>query len=44
MKENKYSWHECKDCKTMQLVPIEVHGNIEHKGGISEMKAKNKEV
>ena len=42
--ENKYTWHECKDCKTMQLVPIEVHGNIEHKGGISEMKAKNKEV
>ena len=44
MKENRYSWHECKDCKTMQLVPIEVHGNIEHKGGISEMKAKNKQV
>lgn len=44
MKENRYSWHECKDCKTMQLVPIEVHGNIEHKGGISEIKAKNKEV
>ena len=42
--ENKYTWHECKDCKTMQLVPIEVHGNIEHKGGISEMKTKNKEV
>ena len=42
--ENKYTWHERKDCKTMQLVPIEVHGNIEHKGGISEIKTKNKEV
>ena len=42
--ENKYTWHERKDCKTMQLVPTEVHGNIEHKGGISEIKAKNKEV
>ena len=39
MKENKYTWHECKDCKTMQKVPTEVHGNISHSGGISEVKA-----
>lgn len=31
--ENKYTWHECKDCKTMQKVPTEVHGNISHSGG-----------
>lgn len=37
-KENKYTWHECEDCKTMQLVPSEVHGNISHSGGISEYK------
>lgn len=37
-KENKYTWHECEDCKTMQLVPSEVHGNIPHSGGISEYK------
>jgi hypothetical protein len=37
-KENKYTWHECKDCKTMQKVPTEVHGNISHSGGISEAK------
>jgi hypothetical protein len=40
--ENKYTWHECKDCKTMQKVPTEVHGNISHSGGISETKSRNK--
>lgn len=37
--ENKYTWHECKDCKTMQKVPTEVHGNISHSGGVSEYKS-----
>ena len=37
--ENKYTWHECKDCKTMQKVPTEVHGNIPHSGGIAEYKS-----
>ena len=37
--ENKYTWHECKDCKTMQKVPTEVHGNIPHSGGVSEYKS-----
>lgn len=36
--ENKYTWHEEADCKTMIKVPSEVHGNIPHDGGISEMK------
>lgn len=36
--ENKYTWHEESDCKTMRKVPSEVHGNIPHDGGISEMK------
>ena len=40
-KENKYTWHECSDCKTMQLVPREVHGNISHSGGISVYKAQH---
>lgn len=48
MKENKYTWHEKSDCKTMQKVPTEVHGNVRHEGGISEIKnsqnnAENKE-
>lgn len=37
-KDNGYTWHECKDCQTMQKVPTEVHGNIPHSGGISEIK------
>lgn len=44
MKENGYSWHECKDCKTMQLVPTEVHKSIPHAGGIAEIKSKSKEI
>ena len=36
--ENGYTWHECKDMKTMQLVPHEVHANVRHSGGISEAK------
>lgn len=40
--ENKYTWHECKDCKTMKKVPTEVHGNISHSGGISEYKFQQK--
>ena len=37
-KENKLSWHERSDQKTMDLVPQEIHGNIPHSGGISEAK------
>jgi hypothetical protein len=36
--ENNYTWHERGDCKTMDLVPSEVHNNIPHSGGISEIK------
>lgn len=39
MKENKYTWHERSDCKTMDKVPTEIHGNIRHSGGISEARA-----
>ena len=28
-------WHEEPDCKTLRLVPIEVHANVTHAGGIS---------
>lgn len=40
-KENGYTWHECKDMKTMQKVPSEVHNNVPHSGGISESKKGN---
>lgn len=39
MRENKYTWHERSDCKTMDKVPTEVHGNVRHSGGISEIKS-----
>lgn len=37
-KSNGYTWHECKDMKTMLLVPSAIHNNIPHSGGISEIK------
>ena len=39
--ENQYTWHECRDCATMQLVPSEVHNNFPHRGGISIAKEKD---
>lgn len=36
--DNNYTWHERSDCKTMDKVPREVHGNVSHSGGISKMK------
>ena len=39
-KENRYTWHECEDCKTMQLVPSEIHGNVNHFGGVSIAKSR----
>lgn len=38
-KENGYTWHECKDMKTMQKTPSEVHNNISHRGGVSNSKS-----
>lgn len=43
-KENGYTWHECKDMRTIQKVPSEVHNNISHSGGISEVKKGNGEL
>ena len=34
-KENNMTWHERSDCKTMDLVPTEIHANVPHSGGIS---------
>lgn len=43
-KENNLTWHEKEDCKTMQLVPAEIHNNTPHAGGISEIKKQNAEA
>ncbi len=37
-KENGYTWHECRNMKTLQLVPGSIHNNMSHSGGISEAK------
>ncbi len=37
-KDHGYTWHERKDCETMDKVPSIVHNNIFHAGGISEKK------
>lgn len=36
--ENRLTWHEQRDCSTMEMVPREVHGNFSHRGGVSESK------
>ncbi len=35
-RENNYSWHECSDMKTCQLVPQDVHNACRHFGGVAE--------
>lgn len=36
--EHKLTWHERSDQRTMDLVPLIVHGNVTHTGGISAAK------
>lgn len=40
-KENNFTWHECEDMETLQLVPSEIHANIPHQGGIANFKKQN---
>lgn len=37
-RENNYTWHECNDMKTCQLVPTDINGNFGHLGGVGECK------
>lgn len=37
-KKNDYTWHERRDCETMDKVPSIIHNNVPHSGGISEKK------
>ena len=34
--EHKYTWHQEADCKSMKKVPLVIHGNMSHNGGISK--------
>ena len=40
-RENKYSWHERCDTRTMDLVSRDIHGFFIHSGGVAECKARD---
>lgn len=40
-RENKYSWHECCDTSTMQLVSRDIHEFFKHSGGVAECKVRD---
>lgn len=40
-RENQYSWHECCDTSTMQLVSRDIHGVFKHSGGVAECKVRD---
>lgn len=40
-RESKYSWHECCDTSTMQLVSRDIHGAFRHSGGVAECKVRD---
>lgn len=42
-KENGLTWHECSDCKTVQLVPRNIHNSIPHTGGRYECSIRDGE-
>ena len=37
--ENRLMWHECWDCETILLIPVEVHALFGHLGGVSIAKS-----
>ena len=40
--DNKLTWHERCDTKTMDLVPREIHDFFRHSGGVAECQARDK--
>ena len=40
-RENQYSWHECCDTFTMQLVSRDIHSAFKHSGGVAECKVRD---
>lgn len=39
--KRQYVWHEEPDCKTLRLVPRELHANLKHNGGIKMFRILN---
>ena len=44
MKNNKMTWHELNDMKTMQMVPSQVNNQFKHLGGIGEINIRNDRI
>ncbi len=42
-KENNYTWHEEMDCMSMKKIPLEIHGNMAHDGGVAIKKNMQKQ-
>ena len=40
-KDNNYSWHECSDTRTCQLVPQDIHDVCLHPGGVMECQKRD---
>lgn len=40
IRQNKYTWHECNDMQSCELVPRIIHSYFNHLGGIAELKRK----
>lgn len=40
-RDNGYSWHECNDTKTCQLIPTKVNDYFGHLGGVGECNKRN---
>ncbi len=44
MEDNKLTWHESEDGRTLMKVPTVIHQNIPHKGGVNAIKREGKDV
>jgi hypothetical protein len=39
--KNALAWHHCEDARTLILLPIGLHGNVQHSGGASILRQKS---
>jgi len=39
--KNQYTWHECNDMRTCNLVPRAIHEECKHSGGVAECKRRD---
>jgi len=44
MEDNKLTWHESEDGRTLMKVSTVIHQNVPHNGGINAVKREGKDV